>query len=58
MKMILPFLAVCCFAMAGVGCQSTQCCGKCGGEAHTHDGETHTHGSDKKCCGKCGKDKE
>lgn len=52
MKMILPALAVFCFALAGVGCKSTscghshgdgaKCCGKCEGAA--------------KCCGKCGKE--
>lgn len=50
MKMILPFLAVFCFALAGVGCKSTSCCGKCGGEAHGH-----SHADDKPCCGKDGK---
>lgn len=53
MKMILPFLAVFCFALAGVGCKSTSCCGKCGGEAHGH---THTEGE--KCCGKCSSEKK
>ena len=53
MKLLLPFLAVCCFAVAGVGCKSScsscshdheaKCCGKCDGA--------------NKCCGKCGKDK-
>ena len=58
MKLILPMLAVFCFALSGVGCKSTSCCGKCGGEAHTHaDGSSHSHG-DKKCCGKCGKEKK
>ena len=38
MKMILPFLAVFCFTLAGVGCKShghaegAKCCGKCGGD--------------------------
>lgn len=64
MKMILPMLAVFCFAVAGagVGCKSTscghdhgaKCCGKC-------DGEKKCCGKcgkeEKKCCGKCGKDK-
>lgn len=47
MKLFIPMLAVCCFALAG--CQSTQssCCGKCGGAGHSH-----TDGA--KCCGKCG----
>ncbi|MEM9347827.1 MAG: hypothetical protein AAGB26_14550 [Planctomycetota bacterium] len=60
MKMILPALAVFCFAISGVGCQSTSsCCGSCGGEAHTHaDGTTHTHGKEEKCCGKCKAEKE
>ncbi len=60
MKMILPALAVVCFALSGVGCASSSCCGKCGGGHgdHSHaDGSTHSHDGDKKCCGKCGKDK-
>lgn len=51
MKLIIPMLAVCCFALGGVGCKSTSCCGKCsGGAAHSH--------TDGKCCGTCGKDKK
>lgn len=57
MKLILPMLAVFCFALAGFGCSSTcsscshghdhaaKCCGKCAGDEA------------KACCGKCGKDK-
>ena len=58
MKMILPMLAVFCFALAGAGCKSTcgsacghdhaaKCCGKCDGAAKS--------GDKKACCGKCGK---
>ncbi|MGB0768884.1 MAG: hypothetical protein ACPGYV_14380 [Phycisphaeraceae bacterium] len=48
MKLLLPFLAVFCFALAG--CQSTgsACCGSCGGHGHSHATD---------CCGSCGKDK-
>lgn len=65
MKMILPFLAVCCFALAGVGCKSTssghghdhgaKCCGKCDGASKKCCGKCGKE--EKKCCGKCGKDK-
>lgn len=53
MKMILPFLAVFCFALAGVGCKSA-CCGTCGGDhGHSHaDGEKKCCGKDGKCCKK------
>lgn len=31
MKYLLPLVALFCFSLAGVGCKSTSCCGKCGG---------------------------
>lgn len=66
MKMILPALAVFCFALGGIGCKSTsctscshdhgaKCCGKCDG-AKKCCGKCGKE--EAKCCGKCGKDKE
>lgn len=65
MKMILPFLAVCCFALAGVGCKSTgstcshdhgaKCCGTCDGAKKDCCGTCDK--GEKKCCGKCDKAK-
>ena len=70
MKMILPFLAVFCFALAGAGCKTTscsscthdhsaKCCGKCDGASKKCCGKCGGDKGDKKaCCGKCGKDKD
>ena len=55
MKMILPFLAVCCFALAGVGCKST--CGSSCGHDHAAKCCGKCDGAKKECCGKCGGDK-
>ena len=54
MKLMIPMLAVCCFAFAGVGCKSTSCCGKCGGDkAHSHsDAKTCPANCTKPCCAK------
>lgn len=54
MKMILPMLAVFCFALAGVGCNST-CATGC---SHDHGAKCcGTCAAEKKCCGKCSKEK-
>lgn len=50
MKMILPMLAVFCFALAGVGCKTT---GSCADKCESHG---HSHVDSKKCCGTCTKD--